>query len=663
MAINILCPRCQAHFFLPDDMGGKQARCSKCKTLFPVPPIAPATPNASAVNVSMPAVAPVTPILVPEPQLDEQLTAQPSAQPKSLPPAAGPPPRPSLRRRADRKEKSSKSMAVVVLVAVVVIGALALIPCLGIGGLYFWFRVAPVRPDDAMARARDVAIQPAPVAKDDVAAKDKVADPLPQRDEKKEFFPPIKDPQRTEEKKEFNPPLKDPGLDVKKEPRPPVVDKPPPIPAPDRSKVPIVPPKLEQERIVRELPGPIGDLCLGGAGRFVLCSIPSLRKIALFDVNEAKVVHYFPCADDNSAFAAGMTKLIMAFPGSGVIQRWDLVSRQKELTVNLPAGQQVKSLVMGSATEGPLLVVGNGRSFLDVRTFKPVAITESKGAFGGFGGSMFRMSADGTCFGSWEPAVSPQGLRIYTLQGFTLRSHYKHQSFGHIIPGPDGKFVYTARGIYTAEGQPVGKTTENAQSLYVLPAAQGDFYINLPLGNGELYKSGFTVHLTGDERPLVRVPYDLADFGRGPGASGVEAFNHWDREPFGNDKRIILIPDARLLLIIPFTNDRIVVKRFDIDEVMDKSGVDYLLVTSRPPALATPGKQYEYQLVVKAKKGGVKYKIDSGPDGMQVTPKGLVRWQVPTAEPPGEVNVILTVSDSAGQEAFHTFKLRVAAGP
>src|SRR5207249_2957156 len=102
-----------------------------------------------------------------------------------------------------------------------------------------------------------------------------------------------------------------------------------------------------------------------------------------------------------------------------------------------------------------------------------------------------------------------------------------------------------------SETRPTGKAQENAQSLYALPAVHGDLYVNLPLGNGELYKQGFTVHLAGDERPIARVPYEMADFARGPGASGTEAFNHWDREAFGNDKRILLIPDAKLLLIVP----------------------------------------------------------------------------------------------------------------
>jgi hypothetical protein len=62
---------------------------------------------------------------------------------------------------------------------------------------------------------------------------------------------------------------------------------------------------------------------------------------------------------------------------------------------------------------------------------------------------------------------------------------------------------------------------------------------------------------------------------------------------------------------------------------------------------------------VKSKKGGVKYTLTSGPKGMEVTTKGEVRWMVPAVVEDKEVDVIVSVSDSAGQEAFHNFRLRI----
>ena len=66
-----------------------------------------------------------------------------------------------------------------------------------------------------------------------------------------------------------------------------------------------------------------------------------------------------------------------------------------------------------------------------------------------------------------------------------------------------------------------------------------------------------------------------------------------------------------------------------------------------------------YQVKVKARQGGIKYKLDAGPKGMSISPTGLLRWQVPAdfAEP--ETDVILSIADKTGQEIFHTFKLSV----
>ncbi len=59
---------------------------------------------------------------------------------------------------------------------------------------------------------------------------------------------------------------------------------------------------------------------------------------------------------------------------------------------------------------------------------------------------------------------------------------------------------------------------------------------------------------------------------------------------------------------------------------LEKSNVDYLVVTSRPPPYAKKGQEYVYTLSVKSKKGGVTYKLDSGPKGMAIDGAGKLTW-------------------------------------
>ena len=99
--------------------------------------------------------------------------------------------------------------------------------------------------------------------------------------------------------------------------------------------------------------------------------------------------------------------------------------------------------------------------------------------------------------------------------------------------------------------------------------------------------------------------------------------------------------------------------RFDLEEAIEKSGVDFLLVTSDPPAFAERGKKFTYSLVVKSKKGGVKVKLESGPDGMKLNGTRDLIWDVPENWNERNPTIITTVSDSSGQELFHTFDLSV----
>ena len=66
-----------------------------------------------------------------------------------------------------------------------------------------------------------------------------------------------------------------------------------------------------------------------------------------------------------------------------------------------------------------------------------------------------------------------------------------------------------------------------------------------------------------------------------------------------------------------------------------------------------------YTPTVKSRKGGVKLKLESGPTGMEVTPQGSLTWKVPADFAAGEQNVILSITDSSGQEIFQTFSLTV----
>jgi hypothetical protein len=352
-----------------------------------------------------------------------------------------------------------------------------------------------------------------------------------------------------------------------------------------------------------------------------------------------RVVKYLSFTDDIK-FAAGMDKLLVALPGQKILQRWSLTTFERELSVPLAGEGKVRSLTMGPASNGPLLVQqGNeglgglpSLTFHDIRTMKPLAVKWGTNPGGPLDPRAIRASANGKVFGllGWGPVT------LVWDNGRITITHLLQGGGMYVLPGPDGKTVFTDSAIYTELLKPAAGA---ANVRGAMPGTHGRYYI-----------AGESVYLLGDSRPLMSIPIEKPKQPQG----GVPILNLND--PLAVDKRGYFIPDAKLLVHIPLSDDQLILRRLDIKAGLERSGIDYLFVVSRPPVKAKKGATYRYQLAVKSKKGGVKYRLESGPKGMKVSDTGRLTWDVP-ANAEGEVDVILSVGDRTGQEIFHTFRI------
>ncbi len=140
----------------------------------------------------------------------------------------------------------------------------------------------------------------------------------------------------------------------------------------------------------------------------------------------------------------------------------------------------------------------------------------------------------------------------------------------------------------------------------------------------------------------------------------------WDKLPQhqinGGDERFIYVPWANMLVTLPKGNQQIVLRRFDVMQMLARSGVEYLFVDSIPPYQTFIGQALRYQIEVKSKADGVKYRLETGPQGMTVSPSGLVTWNAPSGFAEPQVQAIIAISNSAGKEILHSFRVRVAEG-
>ncbi|MEE2642554.1 MAG: hypothetical protein VX768_18125 [Planctomycetota bacterium] len=59
-------------------------------------------------------------------------------------------------------------------------------------------------------------------------------------------------------------------------------------------------------------------------------------------------------------------------------------------------------------------------------------------------------------------------------------------------------------------------------------------------------------------------------------------------------------------MTLPISNRTVVSHQVNLDQELEKAGIDYLYVVSRPETTVAAGKQFRYQLETRSKNGGVR---------------------------------------------------------
>lgn len=409
---------------------------------------------------------------------------------------------------------------------------------------------------------------------------------------------------------------------------------------------------------VQQLPGTVTGVAVGGGGRYLVLHLSELRKLAVFDVNEMRIVNYIPLAEDSAMFAAGMDKVVVYLPGVDLLQRWDLGTFQKEASTSVQLKGKIRGLCLGSASRGPLLIHGadgpvplNGLCFFDPESLKPLEVTGELRFMPG-DETTYRASADGRVFvgtqsGRQRFSLIVERMHLEAYPGPEMRQ-------GHNVPSADGQVIFgsTSRSpnsslLFTDRFKPLDgpQPTENR---FLYPAHHGPYFIGIDMKDTVSRGYLFVPRLNN---PVLTL--ESLDIGWGNEAQ------EWYNMQFPLDRRVHFLPDAKLLILIPRTNNRLALYKVDVDAALEKSSADYLFVTSRPVTLAKKGSTYTYPIVVKAKKGGLKYQLETGPKGMAVSGSGEVTWPVPGDLAEKEVAVVVGIHDAGGQECFHSFTVRV----
>jgi hypothetical protein len=411
-----------------------------------------------------------------------------------------------------------------------------------------------------------------------------------------------------------------------------------------------------------KLPEPAGALRVGGGGRFLVMHFPTARRFGVFDTNEAKIVRFIPAPDGAPFFAAGMRKLLVYAADDKVLTRYDLTTGQREASrkIDVPDGK-VEAFALGHASAGPLLigVRDRGASLYDIDSFGELDLpSEGLQGNGRLEGGRYWAGASGRVFGRTGLEGQPSGIGVVGLEPTKIARAYQHEGTRFVVPGPDDRFVYVlGHGILTDRATAVndapftlGPNGGHVQHLY-LPAAHGPFFMHASIwdhGSGTAKVSAGTIRvfLQGSKVPF-------ATFTNSP----VRQTAFDSMREFGLENAFHLIPQAKLLVVVPEERDQLHLYPADLDKLLAADGRDYLYVNAVPTTRFEKGRTLAFSIDARAKNGPVRYRLESGPAGMTVTPTGLLRWPVPGNYAEARAEAILVLTDRKGNEKFHTIVL------
>jgi hypothetical protein len=359
-------------------------------------------------------------------------------------------------------------------------------------------------------------------------------------------------------------------------------------------------PTVDRSECLR-LPGVVNDLAVGGCGRYLLLAMGQRREIAVFDTSTAEVLDTIPIAAEHVLVAAGAEKAVLVYPGLGFIHRIDLGTLALDGQARIPVNGRVSAVAMGSDSAGPILAAWSPShhrdphtkhyfslisldtlKVLDIRSVRVGAgnpqakwlddwggLAPIRGVIvpfelGGRGSLHLRASSGGDLFGLWDTGNSPDGFATIALRKDEVRVFYEGSTSLHVVPGPDGRAVYTgALGRVEPEGKPLSRLGEWVAFPRMIPSTDPKLYlgVSLPASDPKGPKVVLTFHEAGTDRVLGHLDEPFDDFfsAKDP----VERSATDGTRALDFDRRFLWVPTAQLLVMIPPTDDRLILRRVD----------------------------------------------------------------------------------------------------
>ena len=161
------------------------------------------------------------------------------------------------------------------------------------------------------------------------------------------------------------------------------------------------------------------------------------------------------------------------------------------------------------------------------------------------------------------------------------------------------------------------------------------------------------VHLTPADGPPLAIT-DLDEM------AGPAAANSPDNSAgLSVAQRFIWVPAAELLITIPADRHRLVLRRLDLREALDRLEIDGLFPDSPGLLTVTAGRPSSIRIGAVSRDRELTFALVRGPDGLTVSPDGTIAWEPPTRLAGQEVPAVIAISGRSGRRVEFTLRIRV----
>ena len=315
-----------------------------------------------------------------------------------------------------------------------------------------------------------------------------------------------------------------------------------------------------------DLDGKVGQVAVGGGGRYIVMHQPDKGQLVLFDASTAKTT--VTAADTGDVrLAAGLSRLVLYAPNGNMLRVYSLPGLTKVFETTSPM-DNFKSIAMGSRTDGPLLGSGTFGDLilLDINADGVKEVEGSRGKPGHHWDNI-RATPDGTAFATFSRLGNNDKVKLLT----EANRKWKVTDLP-LVPfvGADGNFY--------GHGTAVNRTGQQV-SVGGVGAGSGVWYVPAVSGNtGMFVKLAVTTTGVGAKNKKVTLTVhanrnaDVPAFGT-TALTGIPEFETlvdirinsitipWDRIL---DHHLFLIPDAKLLVTLSANKDKLYLRKLGL---------------------------------------------------------------------------------------------------